>query len=224
LLINVHGIGDTAIAPSSVRPSATQNARNAAHEPAEFDVDSDDGLDALGTGELDAQGNSFDDWVKTPVTVDERAKAGFQSPKSGHMRKPGIDRTMYEHAPLEYFLAFLPSLTDLLALTNAKGKLIHRPSRSLDMQVRLLHRVTFQMDQPHLFEMYRSNFNSVDLVDRMALGNSSIIKAWQTKNAFHRLFATTLAFTESNAFHALKVTHREFEGLTRAVLLAWKRL
>ena len=221
-LVDVDGIGKTAIAPSSLRPCAAQTEPNAAPDPAEFDLDSDDGLDDNGTGDLDAQGNSFDDWVKTPVTEDERVKAGYNDVQSGHMKKPEIHRTNYEHALLEYFLQFLPPLSELLALTNAKGKVIHRPSWSLDMPTFMQWiGLWVMMTQGHLFEMYRSNFNAIDLVDRMALGESIIIKAWQTKNAFHRLFATTLAFTESNAFHALKETHREFEGLTRA---AWRGL
>jgi hypothetical protein len=85
----------------------------------------------------------------------------------------------------------------------------------------ILKKKTNVMHQPHLFSMYRSNFNVVDVADKLALGPHSIIDVWVTRNAFHRLFAATLAFIESNAYHAIRCTHPHFKDTTRA---QWRHL
>lgn len=76
------------------------------------------------------------------------------------------------------------------------------------------------MEQSNLAAMYRSNFNRVDLIDRRALGDHSLIKAWATKNVFHRIFSAFLAFSETNAYNALIATRPDFAQMTR---LDWRK-
>eukprot|EP00798_Chlamydomonas_sp_ICE-L_P002138 gene2138-18187_t len=79
----------------------------------------------------------------------------------------------------------------------------------------------YRLEQPQMFEAYRSNFNAIDCADRLALGPNSIIEVWKTKNVHHRIFAATLAMCEQNAYQAL-TTYRahKFGDLSRD---EWRR-
>ena len=89
----------------------------------------DEGFDA---SMLDAQSDSFDDWTQGSVPECQRSKLSYASPTQGYMKRRDLDSIAPEHAPLNYFLAFMPPLHDLIALTNQKGAVIYRPSWSID--------------------------------------------------------------------------------------------
>jgi hypothetical protein len=67
--------------------------------------------------------------------------------------------------------------------------------------------------------MYSIMLYSVDKANRICLGPDCVVDAWHTKTVLHRMFAATLAFTESNAYHALKRSHGDFRDITRE---AWR--
>lgn len=79
---------------------------------------------------------------------------------------------------------------------------------------------TGQLQQPQIHELYRSNFNAVDLFNRLAFGPGSIGTGISTKSFELRLFLSTLAMAETNAYLAYiskndirceDMPHREFK-------------
>jgi hypothetical protein len=98
--------------------------------------------------------------------------------------------------------------------TSNPGKPALRLRSYMDAQG-MIQRRKYIMQQPQVFEMYRSEFNSVDQADKAALGPHSLCDVWQTKKALHRLFAASLAFCESNGYHAMKSTNPKCVKMTR---------
>lgn len=81
--------------------------------------------------------------------------------------------------------------------------------------------LNYSMDQPDFFWQYRTNFNAIDVADKLALGPGSIIEVWRTKNVYHRIFAAMVAIMECNAYNAIVCFNKEYHNLSRD---DWRRM
>jgi hypothetical protein len=56
------------------------------------------------------------------------------------------------------------------------------------------------LDQPHMFAVYRANFNAVDRMNKMSLGRNSIVNAIGTKTWWKRCAIAALSMAVQNAY------------------------
>jgi len=57
----------------------------------------------------------------------------------------------------------------------------------------------YELDQPEMHATYRRYAPAVDQYNKLALQPGTLTDLWQTKNTWHRLWAATLSFVETNA-------------------------
>ena len=60
----------------------------------------------------------------------------------------------------------------------------------------------YTLDQPHMHELYRCNFNSVDIFNKLALGPNSLCNVVGTKIWWRRVWMGILGVCETNAYLA----------------------
>lgn len=82
----------------------------------------------------------------------------------------------------------------------------------------------YLLDQPHFHELYRNNFNAVDVYNKQACGPTSLINVLGTKSWWKRVWVTLLCMAETNAYLAYchmhgKISRAKFrEELSRQLL------
>ena len=63
-------------------------------------------------------------------------------------------------------------------------------------------KVRYELEQPDMHATYRKFAPAVDQYNKLALQPGTLTDLWQTKNTWHRLWAATLSFIETNAQQA----------------------
>jgi hypothetical protein len=59
---------------------------------------------------------------------------------------------------------------------------------------------TWTLPQPHVFAVYRANFNTVDRMNKISLGRRSVVQAVGTRTWWKRVFAAILSMSAANAY------------------------
>ena len=60
-------------------------------------------------------------------------------------------------------------------------------------------KVRYELEQPDMHATYRKYAPAVDQYNKLALQPGTLTDMWQTRNTWHRLWAATLSFVETNA-------------------------
>jgi hypothetical protein len=101
--------------------------------------------------------------------------------------------------------------------TSLPGKEVKRYRREYVDQA--ITRTTYVVAQPNMHDLYRSNFNAVDLFNRSCFGPYSLQFAVHTKSWVRRMFLALLGMCETNAMnaymHTTKTTVTRFEWLLK---------
>ena len=64
--------------------------------------------------------------------------------------------------------------------------------------------------------LYRKHFNACDQFNKAALQPGTLTDVWHTRSGWHRLFAATVSFIETNAFLAFNACNRSRVKMTKA--------
>jgi hypothetical protein len=131
--------------------------------------------------ELKARGDTV--WYRLKLLVHDEERTVFAG---GHMDK----------APMVLVASCSTSLYG--------GMKVRHRSKLVDGQ---MQRVRYQLEQPVMHSLYRSNFNAVDVMNRLSQGPGCMSKAWATYVARHRLFAASLSACVTNAYQAWLHVH-----------------
>jgi len=95
--------------------------------------------------------------------------------------------------------------------SNPASTIVKRTCYRISKVTKQKIQLHYEMEQPQMFEIYRSNFNSIDHLDRLALGPHSLAGVWRTKNVVHRILLPRLpcvSRTHSKLLHASIPTSR----------------
>ena len=73
----------------------------------------------------------------------------------------------------------------------------------------------YELEQPNMHALYRKYFNAVDRFNKASMQPGTLPDVWQTKSAWHRLFAATVSWMETNAFLAYNQSREQNDKLTK---------
>lgn len=122
----------------------------------------------------------------------------------------GIERPVYAAGHMDKQPLMLVATTD----TSLPGEPKVRWRRKLSQGQ--ITRQQYRLPQPSMHATYRKHMNACDLFNKLSLQPRTLVDIWQTRRGWHRLFAATLCFIETNAYCAFNATNKGSKQLTKA--------
>lgn len=105
-----------------------------------------------------------------------------------------------------------------MLLVATAGLLVDGPQRVRHrykyMNGEIVHQ-QWTLQQPHMFAVYRANFNTVDRMNKMSLGRASVVSAVGTRTWWKRVMMAILSMSAANAYQGFVRPWEEGKKMSR---------